>query len=209
MCIRDRLYNIPRVVMAENATFQGDEELLRSRGVEVVNLDLPEAKQMMADFIQNNPTLWCEDIGELEGEPCCTPVTEEVRVVRTGGCHCQAVRFEVKLPQWPVAWKCNCSICDMKRNTHIVVPSTDFKLLTDPEALSVYTFGSHTAQHKFCQVCGVVPFYVPRSNPDGFAVTVHCLDSWKDLKLDVRDYDGTDWESSHAATGIANFSKEE
>lgn len=65
------LYGIPRVVMAENETFQGEEELLRSRGVEVVNLDQEEAKQMMRDFITAQPTLWNEDIGEpdSDGEP--------------------------------------------------------------------------------------------------------------------------------------------
>lgn len=57
------LYEIPRVVLAENETFRGDEELLRSRGVEVVNLDLEEAKELMASFIEKNPSLWNEDIG--------------------------------------------------------------------------------------------------------------------------------------------------
>ncbi len=57
------LYKIPRVVMAENKTFKGGEDLLRQRGVEVVNLDLPEAVQLMRDFIKDRPELWNEDIG--------------------------------------------------------------------------------------------------------------------------------------------------
>ena len=57
------LYKIPRVVMAENATYRGAEDLLREKGVEVINLDLPEAVEMMEKFIQENPTLWNEDIG--------------------------------------------------------------------------------------------------------------------------------------------------
>ncbi|MDO8520446.1 MAG: nucleoside deaminase [Deltaproteobacteria bacterium] len=57
------LYKIPRVVMAENKTFKGGEDLLRGRGVEVVNLDLPEAVQLMRDFIKKHPELWNEDIG--------------------------------------------------------------------------------------------------------------------------------------------------
>ena len=57
------LYKIPRLVMAENTTFKGGEDLLRERGVEVVNLDLPEAVQLMRDFIKNRPELWNEDIG--------------------------------------------------------------------------------------------------------------------------------------------------
>lgn len=58
------LYGIPRVVMGENATFVGGEDYLRSRGVEVVNLDSDECKQLMRDFIRDHPDIWNEDIGE-------------------------------------------------------------------------------------------------------------------------------------------------
>jgi creatinine deaminase len=58
------LYGIPRVVIGENRTFLGAEDLLRSRGVEVVVLDSDECVQMMTEFIAENPELWNEDIGE-------------------------------------------------------------------------------------------------------------------------------------------------
>jgi cytosine deaminase len=58
------LYEIPRVVIGENRTFVGGEELLRSRGVEVVVLDDPECVEMMEAFIGRQPELWNEDIGE-------------------------------------------------------------------------------------------------------------------------------------------------
>ncbi len=57
------LYKIPRIVIAENRTFQGPEEYVRSRGVEVVVLDLPECYQQMQQFIVEHPELWHEDIG--------------------------------------------------------------------------------------------------------------------------------------------------
>ena len=57
------LYKIPRVIIGENRTFLGGEELLRSRGVEVVVLQDEECIAMMTDFIRDNPTLWNEDIG--------------------------------------------------------------------------------------------------------------------------------------------------
>jgi cytosine deaminase len=57
------LYGIPRVVMGENATFTGAEDLLRARGVEVVNLDSPDCKALMAEFIAKYPEIWNEDIG--------------------------------------------------------------------------------------------------------------------------------------------------
>ena len=58
------LYGIPKVVIGENKTFCGPEQYLQSRGVELVIVDDPECSQMMESFIQNNPELWNEDIGE-------------------------------------------------------------------------------------------------------------------------------------------------
>jgi creatinine deaminase len=58
------LYEIPRVVIGESRTFLGGEELLRSRGVEVVVLDDAECVAMMEAFIAERPELWNEDIGE-------------------------------------------------------------------------------------------------------------------------------------------------
>ncbi|MDT8357611.1 MAG: nucleoside deaminase, partial [Methanomicrobiaceae archaeon] len=58
------LYRIPKVVIGENRTFQGPEEYLRSRGVELVILNDAECIQMMRDFIAARPELWYEDIGE-------------------------------------------------------------------------------------------------------------------------------------------------
>lgn len=58
------LYKIPRVVIGENTTFTGAEELLRQHGVEVVVLDSEECKQLLAAFIGEHPEIWHEDIGE-------------------------------------------------------------------------------------------------------------------------------------------------
>lgn len=58
------LYGIPRVVIGENRTYLGEEELLRSRGVEVVVLDDEECRTMMERFIAEMPSEWNEDIGE-------------------------------------------------------------------------------------------------------------------------------------------------
>ena len=60
------LYGIPRVVMGENETFVGDEDLLRSRGVEVVNMRSDKCVTMMRNFIAEHPELWNEDIGVEE-----------------------------------------------------------------------------------------------------------------------------------------------
>lgn len=57
------LYEIPRVVIGENETFKGAEDHLRSRGVEVVNLDSAACKALMREFIRGHPEIWNEDIG--------------------------------------------------------------------------------------------------------------------------------------------------
>ena len=57
------LYKIPQVIVAENETFLGAEDYLRSQGVRVDVLQNEECIQMMRDFIAKNPTLWNEDIG--------------------------------------------------------------------------------------------------------------------------------------------------
>jgi creatinine deaminase len=60
------LYGIQRVVIGENRTFMGAEDLLRARGVEVINLDSVRCVEMMRAFIAENPSLWLEDIGEID-----------------------------------------------------------------------------------------------------------------------------------------------
>jgi len=57
------MYGIPRVVVGENQTFLGEEELLRSRGIAVEVLQNEECVRMMREFIERNPALWNEDIG--------------------------------------------------------------------------------------------------------------------------------------------------
>jgi cytosine deaminase len=58
------LYRIPRVVVGENSTFQGPEDYLRSRGVDIEIVDNAECRHLMEEFIAANPSLWNEDIGE-------------------------------------------------------------------------------------------------------------------------------------------------
>ncbi|CAH2350399.1 cytosine deaminase [[Candida] railenensis] len=57
------LYGIKRVVLGENVNFQGAEDLLRSQGVEVVNMNNQDCKDLMAKFIKERPEDWFEDIG--------------------------------------------------------------------------------------------------------------------------------------------------
>ena len=58
------LYGIPKVVIGENSTFMSEEEYLKSKGVEIVQMDNQECKDIMQKFIALKPELWNEDIGE-------------------------------------------------------------------------------------------------------------------------------------------------
>ena len=95
----------------------------------------------------------------------------------------------------------------MKRNDHFIVPRAAFELLAGEDALTTYTFGTGRAQHKFCRVCGVQAFYIPRSNPDGVAVTAACITSPTVDAIDRELYDGRNWEASYAASDIARRSQ--
>jgi cytosine deaminase len=57
------LYGIPRVIVGENSSFRGEEELLRSRGVQIEILQDPECIRLMREFMIARPELWNEDIG--------------------------------------------------------------------------------------------------------------------------------------------------
>jgi cytosine deaminase len=60
------LYRIPHVIIGENRTFRGPEDYVRSRGVNVEVVDNMGCIQLMERFIREHPTLWNEDIGELQ-----------------------------------------------------------------------------------------------------------------------------------------------
>jgi len=59
-------------------------------------------------------------------------------------------------------------------------------------------FGTKQAKHLFCSICGVHSFYKPRSHPDCYAVTVHCVDEGSITDRIVENCDGKDWEQWHA-----------
>lgn len=126
-------------------------------------------------------------------------------VTHRGGCHCGAVRFEVDAPARIAALECNCSICRMSGYLHLIVPAARFRLLAGADALSEYTFNTGAAKHRFCRVCGIKSFYVPRSNPDGYDINVHCLDPATIEAIDVQPFDDANRDA--ATAGIAHLSR--
>jgi len=115
---------------------------------------------------------------------------------KKGGCHCGSVRFEVLAPDEIEATECTCSICRMTGFLHLIVPAGRFRLLAGEGKLTTYTFNTGTAKHRFCSICGVKSFYVPRSHPQGFSVNVRCLDEGEVRVTGTKLFDGKHWEQA-------------
>jgi hypothetical protein len=124
----------------------------------------------------------------------------------TGSCHCGAITFEVEAPESVDLERCNCSICTKSGYLHLIVPGSRFRLLSGREAITTYRFNSGVAEHSFCRVCGIKPFYTPRSNPDGVDVNFNCLDT-RPASVTVTDFDGQNWEQN--AHKLAHKSRED
>jgi hypothetical protein len=121
-----------------------------------------------------------------------------VRVVHRGGCHCDAVRFEVEAPAQLEVAECTCSICRPVAFLHLLVSRDSFRLLSGSDRLTSYRFNTGVAEHSFCSICGIKSFYVPRSHPDGYSVNARCLDPATVVSLRIVPFDGANWEA-HAA----------
>jgi hypothetical protein len=82
---------------------------------------------------------------------------------------------------------------------HVIVKADDFELLTSSDALSTYSFGTHTAKHHFCKTCGIHAFYRPRSHPHGWDVNARALDDNACARFQIEPFDGKNWEENVAA----------
>lgn len=123
-----------------------------------------------------------------------------------GSCHCQAIQFEIEAPDSLEVERCNCSICSKSGFLHLIIPRQHFHLIKGEEYLTTYQFNTGIAKHTFCKICGVKPFYTPRSNPDGIDINVNCIDDELE-HLHIVDFDGKNWEEH--AHKLAHKSKAE
>lgn len=118
----------------------------------------------------------------------------------TGSCHCGAVRFEIEAVV-DRATECNCSICRKKGILHHRVAPDRFRLLSGEADLGSYQFGSKTAKHHFCRICGIHVFTRPRAAPELYTVNVRVLDDF-DLAREnpeIVQFDGLHWEENAAS----------
>lgn len=97
--------------------------------------------------------------------------------LRTGQCHCGAVRFELRLSDgFNTIRRCNCSYCRMRGAIAVSVKMGGITFNQGEEALASYRFNTGSAQHFFCSRCGIYTHHQRRSNQKEFGVNVACLD---------------------------------
>jgi hypothetical protein len=125
-------------------------------------------------------------------------------IIHKGGCHCGRVRFEVDAPAELIIDECNCSMCTRTAFLHLIVTADRFRITQGKEALTTYTFNTGTAKHLFCATCGIKPFYVPRSHPDGWSVNARCIDEGTATGMRMNAVDGKNWEK-HYPTGRGEY----
>ncbi|ROS00274.1 hypothetical protein EDC56_2912 [Sinobacterium caligoides] len=126
-------------------------------------------------------------------------------MIYQASCHCKAVEFQIEAPNEIEADQCNCSICKKSGFLHLIIPLSKFKLIKGQESLSTYSFNTGIAKHTFCKVCGIKPFYTPRSNPDGIDINLNCLDT-QPYNINIKPFNGMEWEQH--AHKLAHKSKE-
>ena len=95
----------------------------------------------------------------------------------TVSCHCGAVVLEVTLAE-PLseASRCDCSFCRRRGAPAATVALPDLKIVKGQDALTVYSFGTNTAKHHFCKICGIYTHHQRRSNPNEYGVNMGGID---------------------------------
>ena len=91
-------------------------------------------------------------------------------------CHCGAIKIEMYLPHGiDRPRRCDCSIC-MRRGTVVAsVKIEHLRVVTGADKLSLYQFGTMTAKHYFCSICGIYTHHQRRSDPSEFGYNTACL----------------------------------
>ncbi|MCA8881741.1 MAG: GFA family protein [Rhodobacteraceae bacterium] len=92
-------------------------------------------------------------------------------------CHCGAVELRVRLKDgFRTAGRCDCSFCRRRGAITVSVPLDGLTIVRGAADLTLYTFGTHTAQHHFCRHCGIYTHHRRRSDPTEYGVNAAAID---------------------------------
>lgn len=104
-------------------------------------------------------------------------------------CHCRAVVLEVQLLDGlGTAQRCDCSFCRRRAAPAVVAPKNGVKVVKGADAITLYQWGTGTARHHFCKICGIYLYHNQRANPDLVGVNMGTLDG-----VNPRDHEPIPW----------------
>ena len=108
-----------------------------------------------------------------------------------GSCHCGAVRFEVALSEGlATAGRCDCSLCSRRGAVAVSAPLDGIRFIAGEDKLTLYQFGTKTAEHYFCSICGIYTHHRRRSDPNEIGVNLACLEGHTPFLPEVVVHDG-------------------
>ena len=91
-------------------------------------------------------------------------------------CHCGDVELEVETDLQKIK-QCNCSICIRKNAKMCMVSKDSIQIIKGKENLTSYKFNTMIAEHFFCKTCGIYTHHNRRSDPNGAAINIGCIDA--------------------------------
>jgi len=113
----------------------------------------------------------------------------ETSETRRASCHCGAVVIEALLPRGLAsASRCTCSFCRRRAAATVTAIASKVTVLKGVENLTLYTWGTHTAQHYFCKICGIYTHHQRRSNPEECGVNLGALEGVHPWELEPLPY---------------------
>lgn len=121
-----------------------------------------------------------------------------------GGCHCGNIQFEI---EWPAdasriaARQCGCTFCQMRGGTWTSNPAAQLRAVVEDNAqVSLYRFGTRTAEFHICAVCGVVPFVT--SEIDGRLFAVVNIATFEGNESRIFEVSGTDFDGEDKSSRL-------
>ncbi|SLN37992.1 Glutathione-dependent formaldehyde-activating enzyme [Roseovarius litorisediminis] len=105
-------------------------------------------------------------------------------------CHCGAVELRVTLVDEGLATarRCDCSFCRRRGAAAVTAPLGGVEVVKGSDKLAIYQWGTKTAKHYFCSVCGIYTHHQRRSNPNEFGVNLGALED-----INPRDLGDIGW----------------
>ena len=92
-------------------------------------------------------------------------------------CHCGAVELRVRLTDgFKTARRCDCSFCRRRNAPAVSAPLDGVEIIRGADKLTLYEWGTKTAKHRFCSVCGIYMFHRRRSNPNEYGVNLYTIE---------------------------------